>query len=156
MSEIRALETMVCLHLNSGSRIVSITPETAKQAAAQLEQLKAENEQLKGSITCGVPLGYHEEEQQMEWCGKLIVTGMCAEHWDEFMQLRAELDETKTSSDGWKNTAETSYKRVMELSAALDEMRETLDEALDYVNGQNKELYLKMCAVLAKYPGGEK
>jgi hypothetical protein len=88
MSDTKALEEVISQHY-------VLTGTYAGQAAAELAQLKAENEQLKGSITCGVPLGYHEEEQQMEWCGKLIVTGMCAEHWDEFMQLRAERDEMR-------------------------------------------------------------
>ena len=43
-------------------------------------------------------------------------------------QAAAELKQLKTSSDSWRNTAKTSYKRVMELSAELDEANKRIQE----------------------------
>ena len=37
---------------------------------------------------------------------------------DEIQKLRAELNETKTSCDGWKNSAEKAYKQLMDRSAS--------------------------------------
>jgi hypothetical protein len=48
-------------------------------------------------VSCGVPLGYHEEEQELEWCNKKAVTGICDEHWKEMIQLHSELDRLKTA-----------------------------------------------------------
>jgi hypothetical protein len=84
-------------------------------------------------------------------------------------EAAAELEQLKASCDGWKNTAETSYKRVMELSAERDEMREALEEAYwtGHTEGQlwgrkaisrgeiihGREIIEGM---RAKYPGGKK
>ena len=80
--------------------------------------------------------------------------------WIEGQQAAVQLAELKASRDGWKNTAETSYKRVMELSAALDEMREALEYLSNYaLTGWRQEVVIcldKARAVLAKYPKEKK
>jgi uncharacterized coiled-coil DUF342 family protein len=79
-----------------------------------------------------------------------------------------ELEQLKASCDGWKNSAETAYKRVMDLSAERDGMREMLKDTqttLNYIGGNTDDIVLaeaaygqekEAAAVLAKYPGGEK
>jgi hypothetical protein len=77
--------------------------------------------------------------------------GYFVEGWDEHEhQAAAELEQLKASRDGWKNTAETAYKRVMELSAERDEMR----AALDKIESDTDDINIQMIAtaVLDKYP----
>lgn len=63
------------------------------KAAAELADLRKENDELKRQ--CGVPLGYHEEDGSLEWCGEPAVTGICPEHWNEFMGERARAEKAE-------------------------------------------------------------
>jgi hypothetical protein len=108
--------------------------EMRKEAAAELEQLKTE----------------------LAKRGDIILDLQLAKRGDIILDLQRNYDRDAGLSDDGLLIVANVRADNNKLRAELDEMRETLDEALDYVNGQNKELYLKMCAVLAKYPGGEK
>ena len=82
-----------------------------------------------------------------------------------------ELEQLKASCDGWKNSAETAYKRVMDLSAERDGMREALNSARELLETAqrnndcarnrpswrvNSIFAKRIDKWLAKYPGGEK
>ena len=105
-------------------------------------------------VASGNPLAEEELKNlrdNADWSSDKIIQ-LAKENAD----MRAELEKLEAKLEGWIQKYIELEVRHSNRRAALDEMREALDEALDYVNGQNKELYLKMCAVLAKYPGGEK
>ena len=60
-----------------------------QQAQPELAQLRTRIEELENEkfIHCGVPLGYHPEEDVTDWCDKPAATGICGDHWNEFMKL---------------------------------------------------------------------
>jgi hypothetical protein len=71
-------------------------------------------------------------------------------------QAAYQLEQLKASRDGWKNSAETAYKRVMELSAERDEMRKLIENLMYMPRHNHHDNLQAMADYLAKYPGGEK
>jgi hypothetical protein len=68
----------------------------------QYADLYADNAQLRNRIKelenekfihCGVPLGYHPEEDVTEWCDKPAATGICGDHWNEFIEQKKRIAE---------------------------------------------------------------
>ena len=55
-----------------------------------------ENEKF---IHCGVPLGYHPEEDVTEWCDKPSATGICGDHWNEFIEQKKQIKELEAERE---------------------------------------------------------
>jgi hypothetical protein len=71
----------------------SLGTEACNRAEAELKQLQDDlaTANAKAVCGCGIPLGYHEEEQEMEWCRQEPITGICKKHWDKFMDFEKQL-----------------------------------------------------------------
>jgi len=63
--------------------------EGAERAADELFSMEERIKEIENEkyIHCGIPLGYHPEEDVTDWCDKPAATGICGDHWNEFMKL---------------------------------------------------------------------
>jgi hypothetical protein len=80
-----------------------------------VEELKSKVDELEKKTVCGcgTPLGYHEEDgttgAELEWCSQEPVTGICQEHWDEFINIRSDLEK-----EMWIRVSEVDKKIALE------------------------------------------
>lgn len=102
------------------------------KAAAELKRLEAES-----SCTCGQPLGYHEEEDEIEFCPTAPTIRFCKEHWDkhwlEFQDLRTQLAQAQALVEE-KDRLIVAYgahdaTRIQDVEFQLAQAQEAEDEA---------------------------